>query len=38
VFSLAGIGALEKQATDQASVLSVKVDWHRRAIFTWERI
>lgn len=31
-------GALEKQAIDQGSVLSFKVDWHRRAIFTCERI
>lgn len=31
-------GALEKQAIDQGSVLSVKVDWHRRTIFTCERI
>lgn len=31
-------GALEKQAIDQGSVLSVKADWHRRTIFTCERI
>lgn len=31
-------GALEKQAIDQGSVLSVKVDWQRRTIFTCERI
>lgn len=30
-------GALEKQAIDQGSVLSVKVDRHRRTIFTCER-
>lgn len=32
------VGALEKQSIDQGSVLSVKVDCHRRAIFTCERI
>lgn len=32
------VGALEKQAIDQGSVLNVKVDCHRRAIFTCERI
>ena len=32
------VGALEKQSIDQGSVLSVKVDCHRCAIFTCERI